>query len=72
MTLERLHKVATTNVHNSFKAKWLKWWNSSVEFRASVHFPEDNPMKDKVLDAWLNRASLWAHVPQIILHCSLF
>ena len=71
MTIERLHKVAMMNVHDSFRAKWLQWWNSSAEFRAFVRFLEDNLMKDKVLDTWLHRASLWAQVLKMNLHCSL-
>lgn len=62
LTIERLHKIATTNVDRAVKAKWLHWWNASNAVRKSVKFPEDRPMKDRVLDAWLHTASLWAQV----------
>lgn len=62
MTLERLHKIATSNVQPHFKTKYLQWWNSSDTVRKSVRFPLDRPMKDKVLETWLHYASLWSQV----------
>ena len=62
MTIEKLQKVATTHVDASFKAKWLRWWNSSANVKIKNHFPSSNPIREKVLDDWLNKASFWAHV----------
>lgn len=62
MTLERLYKIATANVHGDFKSKWLQLWNGTNEEREAYRFPSDRPLKDKILDAWLHKASLWAQV----------
>lgn len=69
MTIERLQKVATANVDNDLKTKWLKWWNDSKEFRRSVRFLEPNDMKDKALENWLAQAVLWAQVLQLLPNC---
>ena len=45
-----------------FKAKWLRWWNSTVEVKEANHFPSAIPLREKVLESWLNRASFWAQV----------
>ncbi|KAG0632178.1 hypothetical protein M758_1G310400 [Ceratodon purpureus] len=63
---ERLHKIATTNVTADHKTKWLKWWNSTLAVRKTVRFPDDSPMKDKVLDSWLHVASLWAQLERYL------
>jgi hypothetical protein len=62
LTVERLHKIATTKVYQDFKGKWLQLWNGTDEERAAYRFPLNRPMKDKFLDAWLPRASLLAQV----------
>ena len=45
-----------------YKARWLQWWNSSRSVHQSNHFPLETPFKNKTFDAFLNRASFWAHV----------
>ncbi|KAG0614198.1 hypothetical protein M758_6G158200 [Ceratodon purpureus] len=67
MTLDRLHKIATTNVPSDHKTKWLQWWNATLAVRKSVRFPEDRPMKDKTLDTWLHVASLWAQLERYLV-----
>lgn len=62
LTLEKLQKIATTRVPGHFKARWLKWWNSSSMARVSLHLTS-NDTKDSELDVWLSKASLWAQVP---------
>ncbi|KAG0572425.1 hypothetical protein KC19_VG094200 [Ceratodon purpureus] len=62
LTLDWLHKIATTNVSCDHKTKWLKWWNATLAVRKTVKFPEDRPMQDKILDLWLHTASLWAQL----------
>jgi hypothetical protein len=62
MTIEKLQKVATTHVDASFKAKWLRWWNSPAEVKIKNHFPVALPLRERVLDEWLNKASFWAQV----------
>ncbi|KAG0605740.1 hypothetical protein M758_9G084500 [Ceratodon purpureus] len=66
LTLDRLHKIATANVPCEHKTKWLKWWNATLAVRKSVRFPEDRPMKDKVLEPWLHTASLWAQLESFL------
>ena len=39
MTIEELQKVATTHVDASFKARWLRWWNSSAKVKTKNKFP---------------------------------
>ena len=56
LTLEKLQKIATTRVPGQFKARWLKWWNSSFMSRVSLHLTS-NDTKDSELDAWLSKAS---------------
>ena len=80
MTIEKLQKVATAHVDAHFKAKWLRWWNSSVEVKEHNKFPLAFPPMEKVLENWLNKASFWAQVhfqfflafPFIILYTFLF
>ena len=62
MTIEKLAKLATANVSKEFKARWLRWWNSSLTVRDGNCFPTENPVKEKTLDAWLPKASFWAQV----------
>ncbi len=62
MTIEKLQKVATTHVDASFKAKWLEWWNSSTDVKIKNQFPSVLPLREKVLDDWLHKASFWAQV----------
>jgi hypothetical protein len=70
MTIEKLQKVATTHVDASFKAKWLRWWNSPTNVKVKNHFPSSVPLKEKNLDDWLNKASFWAQV-HLHLFCLL-
>jgi hypothetical protein len=62
MTIEKLQKVATTHVDASFKAKWLRWWNSPAKVKIENQFPSTVPLREKFLDEWLNKASFWAQV----------
>ena len=61
LTLEKLLKIATTRVPDQFKARWLKWWNSSSMSRVSLHLTS-NDTKDSELDALLSKTSFWAQV----------
>jgi hypothetical protein len=67
MTIEKLQKVATTHVDASFKAKWLRWWNSSSKVKIKNQFPSSLPLRERVLDEWLNKASFWAQVHFLVL-----
>ena len=62
MTSEKLQKVATAHVDAHFKAKWLRWWNSSANVKENNRFPSSLPLRDKILENWLNKASFWAQV----------
>lgn len=61
MTLDKLSKIVPTAVDAKYKARWLRWWNSSPSLRASYRFlpPE---FKEADLDPWLNKAAFWAGV----------
>jgi hypothetical protein len=61
-TIEKLQNVATTHVNASFKAKWLRWWNSPAKVKMENQFPSSLPLHEKVLDDWLNKTSYWAQV----------
>jgi hypothetical protein len=67
MTIEKLQKVATTHVDASFKARWLRWWNSPVEVKFRNKFPSSLPLREKDLDDWLHKASFWAQVLQYLI-----
>jgi len=69
MTIEKLQKVATTHVDATFKARWLRWWNSPAEVKTQNMFPASVPLREKVLDDWLHRASFWAQVLQTFTMC---
>lgn len=71
MSIEKLQKVATTHVDASIKARWLSWWNSPANVKSVNKFPPSLPLREKVLDDWLHRASFWAQVLQsnIVLFC---
>lgn len=62
MTIEKLQKIVTCPVESSFKAKWLHWWNAPLQERSDNKFPIDKPLREKVLDDWLHKASFWAQV----------
>ena len=62
MTIEKLQKVATTHVDASFKARWLRWWNSPADVKIQNIFPSTLPLREKVLEDWLHRASFWAQL----------
>lgn len=68
MTIEKLQKIATAHVEAEYKAKWLRWWNSSSMRRAAYRFPSPN-FKEADLDFWLNKATFWA---QVVLNLILF
>ena len=55
MIIEKLQKVATTHVDAHFKPKWLKWWNSSAEVKEENKFPSALPLRENVLENWLNK-----------------
>ena len=71
MAIEKLQKVATTHVDASFKARWLRWWNSPVDVKTQNMFPSNLPLHERVLDDWLHKAYLWAHVLQTWTRCML-
>jgi hypothetical protein len=62
MSIEKLQKVATTHVDASVKARWLRWWNSPADVKAKNKFPTSLPLREKVLEDWLHKASFWAQV----------
>jgi hypothetical protein len=61
MTVEKLQKIVPAAVDAKFKARWLRWWNSSASARQSYRFlPQD--FKEADFDPWLNKATFWAGV----------
>jgi hypothetical protein len=61
MTVEKLQKIVPAAVDAKFKARWLRWWNSSPSARQSYRFlPLD--FKEADFDPWLNKATFWAGV----------
>ena len=62
MTIEKLQKIVTCHVEPSFKAKWLHLWNAPLQERSDNKFPIDKPLREKILDDWLHKASFWAQV----------
>jgi hypothetical protein len=62
MTIGKLQKIVTCPVEASLKAKWLYWWNVPFRERLENKFSIDKPMREKVLDDWLHKASIWAQV----------
>jgi hypothetical protein len=62
MTIEKLQKVATTHVDAHVKARWLRWWNSNAAVKTQNMFPSTLPLRERVLDDWLHKASFWAQV----------
>ena len=64
MTIEKLQKVATSQVDAEYKAKWLHWWNSSTNVHLGNKFPSEIPLKSTTFEPWLNKASFWAQVRQ--------
>lgn len=66
MSIEKLQKIATTGVSKEFKAKWLRWWNSSLTVREGNCFPTEKPLREKTLDMWLPKASFWAQVHYLL------
>ena len=62
MTIEKLQKVATAHVDPGVKAKWLRWWNSPKDVKEKNKFPSSLPLREKILENWLNKASFWAQV----------
>jgi hypothetical protein len=73
MTIEKLQKVATSHVDASVKARWLRWWNSPADVKSKNIFPTALPLREKVLDDWLHKASFWAQVleSRILFFCFL-
>jgi hypothetical protein len=65
MTLDKLQKIVPAAVEPKYKARWLRWWNSSPTSRQSYRFPPPE-FKEADLDRWLNRASFWAGVCSLI------
>jgi hypothetical protein len=55
MTIEKLQKMTITYVDASFKAKWLRLWNSPTNVKIKNQFPSSLPLREKVLDDWLNK-----------------
>ena len=67
MTIEKLQKVASTHMDATFKARQLRWWNSPADVKTQNMFPSTLPLREKVLDEWLHKASFWARVLQAML-----
>ena len=61
MSVDKLQKIVPAAVEAKYKARWLKWWNSSPSARMSYKFVPSE-FKDNDLDSWLNKASFWAGV----------
>jgi hypothetical protein len=61
MSIEKLQKVASSQVQPEFKSKWLRWWNSGSMRRAAYRFLPVG-FKEADLDLWLNKATFWAQV----------
>jgi hypothetical protein len=61
MTLDKLQKIVPAAVEAKYKARWLRWWNSSPNSRVSYRFPPPD-CKESDLDPWLNKAAFWAGV----------
>jgi hypothetical protein len=61
MTIEKLEKIATAHVEAKYKARWLRWWNSSDATRQSYRFPSSTD-KEAAWDPWINKATFWAEV----------
>jgi hypothetical protein len=61
MSLDKLQKIVPAAVEAKYKARWLRWWNSSLSSRLSYRFPPLE-FKDTEFDPWLNKASFWAGV----------
>ena len=61
MTIEKLQKIATSQVEPKYKARWLRWWNSSSSGRQSYRFPLAGA-GEFIWDTWLNKATFWAEV----------
>ena len=61
MSIEKIQKVATTHADASIKARRLWWWNSPAGVKTINKFRTSHPLREKVLDDWLHRASFWAH-----------
>jgi hypothetical protein len=59
MSIEKLAKIANCHVPCEFKARWLRWWNSTMTVCNGNKFPFV-PMKERVLEVWLHKASFWA------------
>ena len=62
MTVEKLQKVAMSMVEPKYKAKWLYWWNYFANVQIGNKFSSESLVKSAMLEAWLSKASLWAHV----------
>lgn len=73
MSIEKLQKVATSHVDASVKTKWLRLWNSPTNVKEQEKFPSVLPLREKVLDEWLHRASFWAQVCfyNLLIHVNL-
>ena len=61
MTIEKLQKLATSITDGKYKARWLRWWNSSVDARRAYRFLVGKH-KDHVWDNWVDKATFWAEV----------
>lgn len=59
--MDKLQKIVPAAVDAKYKARWLRWWNSSPSSRVSYRFlpPE---FKEADLEPWLNKAAFWAGV----------
>ena len=70
MIIEKLQKVATTHVDASFKASWLRWWNSPSDVKTKNKYPSFLPLREKILEDWFHKASFWAQVLQYLIENS--
>ena len=68
MTIEKFQKVATTQVDACFKARCLWLWNSPIDAKTKNKFPTSLLLSEKILDDWLHKVILWAHVLQHLFY----
>ena len=54
MTIEKLQKIATSISDAKYKARWLRWWNSSEDARRAYRFPMPKD-KDNTWDPWIKQ-----------------
>lgn len=69
MHQEKLQLIATSKVEPEVMVTWLQMWNSSSENRRSLKFLD--PVSDKTLGVWLDKAVFWSQVQTFTTSSSL-